>query len=1494
MPHDSAAVAIRAHDTALIDTTARLIEFLRKLAMNRRQRVLDCREYPQHGGRVMWLADLPEQVAVATDATAGDILLSLDPVKSEPPPPLPEVLRGWLDPREPNDSAVEPVLQESGLVPRDVKSAYRRWLPHWHTWAEHDRLVRPARTWYRDLAATAELLSQQDDEYEFVLATGLLSWRAADASTVCNHVLTTPVRVAMDPRTGRVNVLVDPDAVTRFEDRDLLEDGGDVALNRVAGLRDALRDQPAEPLADHTKELLEDWSTRVFDVPVRYAYEWAPQAAVEPVPHLTFAPALVLRRRGRASLIRYYDEMLAALSGPDAAAPLGLAQLVTALEPAERMAWLEEQGALSGEILGSDPMFPLPANAEQTQIMTRLRDNNGVVVQGPPGTGKTHTIANLISGLLAQGQRVLVTSQKAQALRVLRDKLPREIANLCISMTDLARGGSTELESSVKEMSSRYAGYSAEAQQQLIATLRQRLDEQRTRVSDLEDRIRRLRASESHVHDEVAPGYRGTLSEIAARLRDQQPRCGWIPTPLPTEAADMPPLTEVDAGELIDLLRTQTSQRAARTRQTLVDPAILPSAGQIHQMVTAEAAAHGLARQTETALSRTLEDCPADLADALRAETDTAATALHLAGLADDPAGWNPHDWAVRAVQDGLAGREATLWGQVRAHAALAAEARRALGLAGLRDVRLPPAAYQPNGAAALLRPSLALRRHFATGGRLRKTFRPRVQTDAEGVLTEASVDGVPPTTVDLLDVVIAQLHARATCERALRGWALVDVTFPADLGIERLTAQLVDQATRIEHVVTFVTAANRVKRMLLAAGPRVPLNSVVEWHAFAGTLDAVRRRLDAEQATAALHAVTDDLARRAGQGIPPPELEDAVSAVRARDVAAYRQALDGLAAAHGELAAEHRCTELSERLRSAHPGLAAKLGDSYADPDWDPRLGAWRDAWAWAKAWTFFDQQRRPGLEQRLEADLADATDRTLRTTAGLAAAQAWQHCLSRTTAEQAQALRSYQLHMGKLGKGTGRYAARYRGLAREAMRTARDAVPAWVMPLDHVLETMPPVRDSFDVVIVDEASQAGLESLFLLWLAPRVIVVGDDKQCAPSAVALGELEPIFTGLRTYLPDLPGHVRDVFTPNSSLFDILQARFGHVIRLREHFRCMPEIIGYSSHHFYGDEPLVPLRQFGSDRLPPLRHHRVADAYTEGTGPMLRNPREAEALVTRIQECLDDPAYRDNTFGVVVLQGTGQIDLIRSLLAERIDPLVRERRKLRVGKAADFQGDERDIVFLSLVVAEPRRAITDLRTQRIFNVAASRARDQMLLFHSVGPEVLSSIDLRHSLLSYVLNPPPSLPVEDLADVAADRPHAAFDSLFAQQVFLRIAERGYRMIPRFEVNGRRIDLVVVGANGRLAVECDGDTRRDGAGLAADLERERQLKRAGWRFWRVRGSEFAFDPDAAIADLWETLDRLGIDPGHRLAVSPTGAASTPALRSVPGGSPSIRRAR
>lgn len=123
---------------------------------------------------------------------------------------------------------------------------------------------------------------------------------------------------------------------------------------------------------------------------------------------------------------------------------------------------------------------------------------------------------------------------------------------------------------------------------------------------------------------------------------------------------------------------------------------------------------------------------------------------------------------------------------------------------------------------------------------------------------------------------------------------------------------------------------------------------------------------------------------------------------------------------------------------------------------------------------------------------------------------------------------------------------------------------------------------------------------------------------------------------------------------------------------------------------------------------------VSDGFREpGTDT---NEAEAEFIAGKIAELCTDDRYESKTFGVVSMLGDGQAALIEGKLIERLGEREMERRKIRCGNAYHFQGDERDVMFLSLVVAagEGRRigAMTKEADRQRINVAASRARDQM--------------------------------------------------------------------------------------------------------------------------------------------------------------------------------------
>jgi very-short-patch-repair endonuclease len=418
--------------------------------------------------------------------------------------------------------------------------------------------------------------------------------------------------------------------------------------------------------------------------------------------------------------------------------------------------------------------------------------------------------------------------------------------------------------------------------------------------------------------------------------------------------------------------------------------------------------------------------------------------------------------------------------------------------------------------------------------------------------------------------------------------------------------------------------------------------------------------------------------------------------------------------------------------------------------------------------------------------------------------------------------------------------------------------------MPLAEVADNIPARPGVFDVVIVDEASQVPVLSLFLLWLAPRIVVVGDEEQCTPGLNTATDLGAAYEILDRNLPELDTAERHNLGPNSNLYQLMSARASETIRLREHFRSMPEIIGWSSTKFY-DQRLVPLRQFGADRLDPLKVIQVPDAEEKFRDSALRNEAEALMIAEQVEHLIVDPRNGERTIGVVVLQDCYQTKLIDIELRKRINGRDYERFKLRVGTPPDFQGEERDIILLSLVATRKRTTIRGKPAERRFNVAASRARDQMWLFTSMDMNTLDPTDLRYSLFQHMRHPPDDNAPDPTLDLTTpDDRREPFESVHQQRILLELRARGFVVLPQYEVDAKRVDFLVIGEHGRLAVECDGPSvPRTPEEVAEDIIRERELRRSAWRIVRIRESQFILDPDRALQPLWAELHKRGIEP-------------------------------
>jgi len=322
---------------------------------------------------------------------------------------------------------------------------------------------------------------------------------------------------------------------------------------------------------------------------------------------------------------------------------------------------------------------------------------------------------------------------------------------------------------------------------------------------------------------------------------------------------------------------------------------------------------------------------------------------------------------------------------------------------------------------------------------------------------------------------------------------------------------------------------------------------------------------------------------------------------------------------------------------------------------------------------------------------------------------------------------------------------------------------------------------------------------------------------------------------------------------------------------------MPEIIRFSNDLCYHDTPLIPLRQYPPERLEPLKVIHVPGGNREGEGGKAINRPEAEAIVRQIIQCCQDDRYIGKTMGVIVLQGEAQGHLIETMLMRELGAEEMEERKLICGNPYHFQGDERKIMFLSMVAAPNKRigAFTKATDQRRFNVAASRAEDQMWLFHSATRNDLSDTCLRKRLLEFFLNPSShiSQALGEEAEQLREKAYSAnrliekapkpFDSWFEVDVCLAIAARGYRVVPQYPIAGKFIDLVVEGKGSQLAVECYGDHWHGPDQYQADMERIRKLERSGWQFFIIRECLFNANPETALEGLWNRLRQLKIFP-------------------------------
>lgn len=1462
-----------------------LFGFLEALQRTKREPARLASAYArQNDGKVIWVHTIPEDSAIAWFPQRADgvsRLVSVDrPSDVEPPTPpasLADQMTDW------HDSGRQPLL--AAEVDGSAQEAFEAWLQTWTQWAQADLAQHAVRDFYKDLYETRLVATNKSEEYELVAGLGCLSWQSPDGEPIQRHTLTVPIKIGVDDRTGQLAVDLDETSqpvnleLEEFIDPTQIMDPG-----LLSTLKADITDFEGSPL---DREAIQAFLQRLATM-IDYACDFDKsmhQAPPSARPRLVWAPALIVRQRSSSGLMRVFQTISERIETTGAVPP-GLLPLIdpNRLPPVEPD---DTPGALYR--VGDEAFLPLPLNGRQLDVISRLERHAQVVVQGPPGTGKTHTIAALLSHLLAQGKRILVTAHTDRALDEVRNKLPEAIKPLSVSVIGTSRDDMADLKVAVETIATRSEQHDADRLARALGDQEGRLARLAQERSDALRQVVDARATEVQ-RWEVA-GESGTMAELARFVAEHAGELSWITTLM--EPAEGP--CPLDSAHLMEyrnlLLDPVLDQDRDAAGQQLIDSG-LPTPAEFAALCHAATEAARHAERLATPGVQRWTGVVDDWADAVRESLHTVLDdLLHTYDETRDL----PHDWVPQAVAEVTRGGSHQWTERFAALTAAEQVARQLIDdvLGAMTEVRVhgDPAALEP------LARNLAA--HVADAGDLstRPDGQPviRLWTNkrvkaAVPVFQQVQVDGLPPTTASSLDKLLGHFQL----ERYLRGLDQEWHGWVMPLGPELPSARRLrwhrDAIEVLRRVTSFATKLAEADALLRQHGVRITWTDMAAPEELFDAISAAPAMAAAAAATQSFQDLDDRLSALAAGINPSPVITSALDAVRARDPQHYRDALDRNNHLVEVAARLRRRETLADQLRRAGLGLVLALEHSAGDDTWNQRFVTLDRAWRWLQVDSWLSRSREvdPGVMQKRVSVIEDQITQVV---AQLSADRAWSHALSPERIDQRTRhdLQTYVQQVRRLGKGTGKNADHVRAEIRKAMNRSRGAVPVWIMPLYRIAEQLTPEENLFDVVIVDEASQASVEAVFLQYFAPKIVVVGDDKQVSPAGVGI-ETQMLRDLADLHMPSDPYRHTSWDDPGRSLFDEARARYGGVITLTEHRRCVPEIIGFSNEIAYKPEgaELVPVRQVGSDRLPPIRTVFVADGYRTRRNV---NTPEALAIADQMVRCIADPAYAGMTMGVISLLGAEQARTIRDILLERIPVKQWTDRDILVGDASSFQGSERNVIFLSMVATvEPDHRAAPLTADRYrqrFNVAASRAQDQMWLFHSVELNQLrNEQDMRHQLLRYcqdevaqarTVSKRPELAVEDIRQ-------EPFASLFEQRVHNELVRAGFDVRPKVEVLNYRLDLVVHGGSRNLALECDGDRWEGPDVFANDLARQRELERCGWVFHRVRESAFVRNPPAEIARLSEALAERGISPVDWDAPTPAPVGSATVVVGAP----------
>ena len=1360
----------------------------------------------------------------------------------------------WTDYKSPIKLLSEKIIKENDAskvvnISKKEKEILEKLLKDRKLWVEEQKKIEVVRNLFDTLYNKYLVLDRDSDILELVVANGLVKVPNED---ICYPILLKKVNFSIDTEKNIISITdaSDNDFITQELYLNFLAEVENINLDKVFYLEDKIVENNIHPISkndtikDFFREFIHNLNSRAQFI------EDLDKKNKESVITIEWKPILFIRKKDDGKVEAINNIIKDIENGGEI--PEYLSELVGVIGDEKRA--IEQV---------PDILFTKETNNEQIEIIKSLYSHRAVVVQGPPGTGKTHTIANLLGHFLAEGKNVLITSQTKKALDVLKEKIPTDIQDLCISMLD---DDSSDLGNSVESISEKLGYLNLENLKNEYEEIENQRNELKKDIKNIKRKIFNIKYQESHpiIYNNESI----TLREAGEFLRKNQRELDRIPGIV---SSGVPcPINNED----LAFLKSGYKKSVSREEEKEIELGL----NKLSDFWTLEEFKEMLENKKEimSRLDLLLKNKKYHINDNLFYVDDKILIDL---GKFKNYSGIDkiiPED--LKSIEDWkkdvcIAGTENS--GDRKIWLEFIKDIRRLYDLTNMTKDQLfkKEVLYKDIDVSMAKKLIIGLKKGIERPGfffkhRLRKA---RKQISDKVTINNRILETLYDCNVALEYTTLIELkeNTKNTWNILMTGNSLLNKS-----DNKNLYKQLYSYADQMEYLLNWY---DREKKTFLhkienagfeklninkTEGSPIYVDEVNQIFDFIPSLEELiaigkialeYREVDLKRSEY-LVKIENIIKENSHLG------REIKNAILNENIDKYSETLEKLRVLSEKEVLYKKYKDLLHNVKAVANSWGEELENGLFNEKIENIYNVWR--------YKQISQKLKELAEKpyfNLQADILEKSEELKKLTTDLVTKKTWYNIIKfieeKDNLAISQALKGWKQTVQKIGKGTGKNTNIHKKNAKEKMLLCQKVVPAWIMPLNKVFDTLNPVENKFDIIIIDEASQSDISSLILLYMAKKIIIVGDDKQVSPSDVGVN-IDKINMFRRKYIK---GKVvnDDLYGIRASLYSIVSTTF-QPISLREHFRSVPEIIGYSNRTSY-DNQILPLRDSNSTILKPAIIDYKVNGKRDEKSKI--NRVEAETIVSLIEACLAMKEYKNSTFGVISLLGDEQAELIQDLIVKRIPATEIENHKILCGNSASFQGDERDIMFISLVDSSEENKSLRLVGEGVegairkrYNVAISRAKDQLWIVHSIDKNNLKEGDLRKELFEYI----DSLK-ENVFDKTAIENITASD--FENEVARHLLEKNYTIKQKWRVGSYDIDMVAIYDDKKIAIECDGKTlNHTEEEVIANLEEQEILERCGWEFIRVRASEYFRNPEKAIKDLIIQLDDKGVYPNHK----------------------------